>query len=44
MTFNVGTELYMSPEAKEGRYKIGKSDVYSLGLVLYFMCTHYQPP
>jgi serine/threonine protein kinase len=41
-----GTVAYMAPEQKEGREVTRKSDIYSLGLVLYYVFTGktYDPP
>src|SRR5947209_1380390 len=39
----IGTQLYMSPEQIEGTKVDGRSDVYSVGVVLYQMVTDRPP-
>jgi serine/threonine protein kinase/Cdc6-like AAA superfamily ATPase len=39
----IGTPMYMSPEAYEGRGLDVRSDIYSLGVVLYEMITGSRP-
>ncbi len=38
----VGTYAFMSPEQKQGTQLEASSDVYSLGLILYRLCTGYE--
>ena len=35
----IGTYAFMAPEVRAGFYNDIKSDIYSLGLALYFMMT-----
>ena len=39
----IGTPLYLSPEQASGKIGNERSDIYSLGVVLYEVCTGVQP-
>lgn len=39
----VGTPLYISPEQVQGQQGTASSDIYSLGVILYEVCTGIQP-
>lgn len=38
-----GTPLYIAPERAQGHMGEGRSDIYSLGVILYEICTGVQP-
>lgn len=42
-TTSVGTPLYMAPEVRAGQPGTGRSDIYSLGCVLFELCTGTAP-
>ena len=39
----VGTPFYMAPEIHQGKPYSFSSDVWSLGVVVYYMCTYTMP-
>jgi len=43
MTGGTGTERYMAPEVAQSKPYGTKADVYSFGMVLYYMCARVRP-
>jgi serine/threonine protein kinase len=41
--FLTGTPLYIAPERAQGHVGEGRSDIYSLGVILYEICTGVRP-
>ena len=41
---SIGSKLYMAPEAIKGEQYNQTVDIYSLGMVLYWMCNNYKLP
>lgn len=39
----VGTPFYLAPELWEDKQCTKKSDIWSLGVILYELCTHKYP-